>query len=182
MAKVNGPLMSMDASGGFAGALVFGKWKGRNVVRQLVIPANPHVQTQEDARNLVRAAGIAQHFANLEDDLKAGETLTDKARLIAAAPASQAWNGFLVKSMIGKGDITADAAAAAWAALTGGQKTAWDDAADALTPPITPAYQTTVLGIATTPLTSGNVFFLYEYGLMAALGDAEPGVAPPVYA
>ena len=33
MAKTTGPLFSMDASGKFGGALVFGKWKGRNVVR-----------------------------------------------------------------------------------------------------------------------------------------------------
>ena len=51
MAKVSGPLMSMDASGKFGGALVFSKWKGRNVVRQLVIPGNPNSAGQEAARN-----------------------------------------------------------------------------------------------------------------------------------
>ena len=33
--------MSMDAAGAFGGTLVFGKWKGRNTVRQLVTPSNP---------------------------------------------------------------------------------------------------------------------------------------------
>lgn len=51
MAKVSGPLMSMDASGKFGGTIVFSKWKGRNVVRQLVVPANPNSAGQEAARN-----------------------------------------------------------------------------------------------------------------------------------
>ena len=50
MAKVKGPLMSMEASGKFGGALVFGTWKGRPTVRQLVTPTNPQTQGQEDAR------------------------------------------------------------------------------------------------------------------------------------
>lgn len=41
MAKVKGPLMSMEASGAYGGTLVFGQRKGSSVVRQLVTPANP---------------------------------------------------------------------------------------------------------------------------------------------
>lgn len=41
MVKVNGPMMSMSASGKLAGALVFATWKGRPYVRTLVTPSNP---------------------------------------------------------------------------------------------------------------------------------------------
>ena len=51
MAKVTGPLMSMDAAGAFGGTLVFGKWKGRNTVRQLVTPSDPQKAGQTAARN-----------------------------------------------------------------------------------------------------------------------------------
>lgn len=41
MVKVYGPMMSLDASGTLAKAVTFSKWKGRNYVRERVIPANP---------------------------------------------------------------------------------------------------------------------------------------------
>ncbi len=41
MVKVQAPVLSLDATGSLAGALVFSKWKGRNYVRTLVKPSNP---------------------------------------------------------------------------------------------------------------------------------------------
>lgn len=46
MAKITGPLMSLDASGSVASTITFSKWKGRNYVRQLVKPANPKSAAQ----------------------------------------------------------------------------------------------------------------------------------------
>lgn len=182
MAKTNGPLFSMDASGKFAGALVFTKWKGRPVVRQLVTPSNPQSADQEAARNRQRAAAAGQFWANHTALKYPGHTETDKALLIAAAPAGQAWNGFLVKSMIGAGFVTYTAAQAAWSALSSGQKSAWDAAAAALTPAIPATAQTVAGGGAGTPLTAGNTFFLYVYGLYAAGLNAIPTGTPPTYA
>jgi hypothetical protein len=183
MAKVTGPLMSLDASGGFAGTLVFGKWKGRNVVRQLVTPSNPQSELQEDARNGIRAVGQAQKFANASLDLGDGRLVTDKQALIDSAPAGQAWNGWLAKCMIGLGAINLETAQASWVATSAPNKVTWDAAADALTPPILAAYQTDEFGVAGTPLSSGNVFWLYTYGLfIAGIGDAPVAATPPVYA
>lgn len=183
MAKVTGPLMSLDASGAFGGSLVFGKWKGRNTVRQLVTPANPQSSGQQDSRNRVRAVGNAQRWVNLTSDIATGRTLTDKALLIAAAPAGQAWNGFLSKSMIGAGGLNYAAAEAAWAALTAPQKTAWDDAAEALSPAFPETYQAEAFGVAGTPLTTGQGFYHYQYGLyVAGVATTAPGAVPPVYA
>lgn len=180
MAKVSGPLMSLDARGKFAGALVFSGWKGRPTVRQLVTPSNPMSADQVTARNRQRITAAAQHYANLETDMLSGKTATDKALLTAAAPAGQAWNGFLVKSMIGAGALTYDAAAAAWTALTAGEKTAWNDDAAALTPAIASVPQYSAGNVAGTPATGGQVYFHYIYGLYAAgiLADAPTGTPP----
>lgn len=54
MVKVSAPAMSLDASGSLAGALVFSKWKGRNYVRQHVIPANPKKPGQVGIRAMFK--------------------------------------------------------------------------------------------------------------------------------
>ena len=41
MAKVDGPLLSLEARGKVADAIVFFPWKGRHVVRQWLKPTNP---------------------------------------------------------------------------------------------------------------------------------------------
>lgn len=56
MAKVTGPLMSMDASGTLGGAIVFSKWKGIPVVRQWVKPANPNTAGQQAVRAVFQKA------------------------------------------------------------------------------------------------------------------------------
>lgn len=183
MAKVTGPLMSLDASGGFGSTLVFGKWKGRNTVRQLVTPSNPQTQIQQDARNAVRVVGTAQKWANQSTMLGSGRSITDKAALILAAPSGQAWNGFLAKSMIGAGSLTYEAASAAWTALTAPQKEDWDDAAIALTPDFVATYQADAFGVAGTPVSGGEGWFHYQYGLfVAGIAAALPGAVPPTYA
>jgi hypothetical protein len=182
MAKVTGPLMSLDASGGFASTLVFGKWKGRNTVRQLVRPSNPQSADQELARNKVRIVGTAQHWANYATTKRSGETDTDKDELIFRAPAGQAWNGYLSKSMIGAGALTWAAMETAWTALSGGQKTAWDTAAAALTPVFPATAQFAEDGVPSTAYSAGHGFFAYEYGLyIAGVATAAPTGTPPTY-
>jgi hypothetical protein len=53
MARITGPLMSVDASGTYGKALTFGKWKGRNYVRERVIPANPRTAAQLGVRAML---------------------------------------------------------------------------------------------------------------------------------
>lgn len=59
MAKVTAPLMSMSASGKIADAIVFFTWKGRNVVRQWLTPANPQSTSQGDQRIVMGGTGRA---------------------------------------------------------------------------------------------------------------------------
>jgi hypothetical protein len=174
--------MSMDASGGFGGTLVFGKWKGRPTVRQLVTPANPNSSDQEDARNAIRVFGAIQHQMNLTTEKKGSETLTDKARLSAYAPSGQAWNGWLINQGVGKGAATYAAARAAYSALGSTPKSDYGSAAAGLTPPLPAVYQTVAGGGAGTSVPAGEVFFIMQYALTAALGDTAPGDTPASYA
>jgi hypothetical protein len=50
MVKVHGPMMSLDASGTLANAVTYSKWKGRNYVRERVIPSNPKTGPQVGRR------------------------------------------------------------------------------------------------------------------------------------
>jgi len=50
MAKVRGPLYSIDARGQIAQAMVFGGWKGIKWVREQFIPQNPNTVLQQAIR------------------------------------------------------------------------------------------------------------------------------------
>lgn len=182
MAKVSGPLFSMEASGSYGGAIVFAKWKGRQYSRQLVIPANPNSADQEAVRNRLRVTGALQKWANTTTLKESGQTVTDKERIIAATPGGYAWNGYLVDNCVGAGGLTYIAAEAAYTALTAPQKTAWDGAATALSPALAQVYQTQAGGTAGTPKTAGEAFFIYRYGLSQMGLASAPTGTPPTYA
>lgn len=61
MARVQGPGLSIDASGKIADVLVYAKWKGINYVRQWVIPYNPRTPGQ---------VAIRDKFASYVDNWK----------------------------------------------------------------------------------------------------------------
>lgn len=65
MARVTGPLMSVDASGAVASTIVFAKWRGRNYVRRFAIPSNPRSQLQLSMRAIMKF--LAQQWAALSD-------------------------------------------------------------------------------------------------------------------
>jgi len=72
MVKLAAPMMSLDASGSLAGAIVFSKWKGRNYARQLVRPANPKSALQVSMRAMLRF--LAQDWKNIGATPKASWT------------------------------------------------------------------------------------------------------------
>lgn len=63
MAKLKAPLMSLGARGQLGKALVFFPWKGLDVVREFVVPANPKSTAQLAQRTLFTAAVTAFHTA-----------------------------------------------------------------------------------------------------------------------
>lgn len=82
MAKIDGPLMSLDASGTLAGAITFSKWKGRNYVRQRVVPNNPKSGSQVGVRAMFKF--LAQQWAGLTDGNQA--TWEDRAKITIISP------------------------------------------------------------------------------------------------
>lgn len=108
MAKVTGPLMSMDASGQLGKALVFAKWKGQNYVRQYVIPMNPNTTEQANVRGIVGDASVAW-----KNSAVVGATTINPAYKLAynTAAAGSGMSGFnlFIKECIAlNGGITYD--------------------------------------------------------------------------
>ncbi|GAJ03480.1 unnamed protein product, partial [marine sediment metagenome] len=63
MAKLKAPLLSFGASGAIGEAMVFFPWKGLNVVREYVVPANPKTSAQTTQRGYLAEAVAAIHAA-----------------------------------------------------------------------------------------------------------------------
>jgi len=61
MAKVKGPLFSLDARGQIAKTLVYMAWKGIGTVRKHVIPANPKTAGQQQQRGYFSTAVAEWH-------------------------------------------------------------------------------------------------------------------------
>ena len=59
MAKVIGPLQSLDARGQFGKSMVFSAWKGINTVRQYVIPTYRNTTEQANIRKIISDASVA---------------------------------------------------------------------------------------------------------------------------
>lgn len=181
MARITGPLMSLDASGSFGSTLVFGKWKGRNVVRQLVVPSNPRSTTQVAARNKLRVTAEGQHWVNFETSKSDGNANTDKVRITNITPAGQAWNGFLVNTMIGDNSAEYTTAGTAYAALAAAEKTAWNTSAGALSPAIADVQQFLALNAPGVAVAKGEVFFRVRYAMFRMGIAPAPGAVPTVY-
>lgn len=108
MAKLIAPLQSFAASGKIGKSLVFFSHLGRNVVRGLVIPANPQTPTQGAQRLLVGSIGKASHAVNT-----LSEYIIDAKK---AVPSGQTWVSYMVKlitELYGAGAIGTAALASA---------------------------------------------------------------------
>lgn len=93
MVKVYGPMMSLDASGTLANAITFAKWKGRNYVRERIIPSNPKSGAQTGRRAMF--SFLAKGWQALATaDQASWDTLGDD---LIASP----FNGFVSSNMKG---------------------------------------------------------------------------------
>jgi len=92
MAKVIGPLHSLGATGKFGDAMVFLTWKGRNVVRQWLIPANPMSEDQGDVRAILASAGKLGKYI--------GTTSPLHDALLDFTPSGQTWISFFLKEIM----------------------------------------------------------------------------------
>jgi len=99
MAKVTGPLFSLTASGAIGKAMVHFGWKGRNVVRQWLIPTNPRADDQKAQRQIMGVTGKNVAAVALPSAALAGGSKLYKL-LVAAAPAGQTWNSTFGKHVL----------------------------------------------------------------------------------
>lgn len=104
MAKVTGPLMSIDARGKLANAIVFMGWRGINTVRQWVKPANPNSAAQQAIR------GDFSDAVTLHKSLPADDKAAWSAK--AAGLSLSGYNMFIRKV------VNALQASKAWALLS----------------------------------------------------------------
>lgn len=78
MAKLKAPLLSLGASGAIGKAIVYFPWKGLNVAREYVVPANPKSTAQKlqrgyltDAVTMIHNYQAVSPFPIAEDDIRA---------------------------------------------------------------------------------------------------------------
>ena len=116
MAKVTGPLMSMEASGTIGNTITFDR---RGFVRTRVIPTNPQSEAQGNVRQQLLAVQKALTL------LGAAVILLVKS----VAPTSYRWNSFLLQQTLGANSSEFEASRTAYAALSAPQRADWETAA-----------------------------------------------------
>lgn len=114
MAKVVGPLFSLEARGALGEALVYFPWKGTNAVRQWTKPTNPRDIDQQIVRQKLSLAGKNVKFClQTQTDLVNGSGMYQALK--EDAPATLPWNAHFVKNIMNRikadADFTADSAA-----------------------------------------------------------------------
>jgi len=62
LAKVTGPLMSIDARGSIAKSITFAGWRGINYCRKWFTPANPQTADQTHVRGIFKKAINGWHY------------------------------------------------------------------------------------------------------------------------
>lgn len=107
MAKVDGPLFSLEARGKIGDAMVFFPWKGRHAVRRWLKPTNPNDIDQRIIRQKLNALGKCVAAITTP-----GSVLANGSALVIAwkakTPATQIWNAYMVKSALA--DLASDSA------------------------------------------------------------------------
>lgn len=181
MARVTGPLMSMEASGTVGKTLTFANWVGRQYVRRWARPANPQTTDQMAQRNAFSVIGVGISWANKCLQVNSSTTKTDEAALRAKTPSGMRWNGYTQKLITGSKAAGFGDAKTAWGLISGSQSS-WETAATSATPPLGSAPQYLAGGTADTPATPGFVLFCVNWALyMAGERATAPDSTPPTY-
>lgn len=94
MAKVSGPLFSLEARGKIADAIVFFPWKGRHVVRQWLKPTNTKSVLQGYVRAALKAIGLWVRKVGNTNDGDAADSIVYQA-CTSSADAGMNWNAWI---------------------------------------------------------------------------------------
>src|ERR1044072_2369623 len=157
MAKVNGPLFSMSASGTVGDNITFDK---RGFVRQRVIPANPQTSEQGNVRIILLAIQKALKV------IGSGP----KEAVKALSPTSYRWNSFLLAAVIGNNHNAFDFSREAFNLLTAPQRAEWQSAAES-----NGIFDQSLSYASNSPVTAGLALFavaraLFSLGLNVGAG------------
>ena len=126
MAKVEGPLMSVSATGTFGGVITYVRARGQQVVRRLTIPSNPQTQGQAENRTLIRLTGMIISRVNLNQVGKSdGSTMTPLEYFLSIRVSPNTWNSEFNRRGFPSSGKTLTADLAAWDGLTQTEKDAW---------------------------------------------------------
>ena len=181
MARVTGPLMSMEASGTIGKSLTFANWVGRQYVRRWTRPSNPQTADQMEQRNAFSVIGVGVSQANKCLWINSSTGKTDEQAFRDKTPSGMRWNGYIQKVLTGTGAAGYNAAKAAWGALS--NQSQWETTANGLVPPVQSAPQYLEGGATAVPATPGEVLFIMNYGLyLIGARSTAPGATPPTYA
>ena len=180
MARVTGPLMSMEASGTIGKTLTFANWVGRQYVRRWTRPANPQTSNQMEQRNAFSIIGVGVSQANKCLQVNGSTGKTDEQAFRDKTPSGMRWNGYIQKVLTGSAAAGYQAAKLAWEALA--SKTAWETAANGLNPPVPSAPQYKEGGSSDVAASPGQVLFIMNYGLyLVGARSGAPNATPPTY-
>jgi hypothetical protein len=99
MAKVDGPLMSLEARGKVGDAIVFFPWKGVHAVRRWLKPTQPNSTTQGYVRAALYAIG---KWIKKIQSVSGGDAVDSKVYSLntVAAPAGMNWNAFAAQGFL----------------------------------------------------------------------------------
>jgi hypothetical protein len=101
VAKLKGPLFSLGASQKLGDTLVYFTWKGLNVVRSHVIPANPKTAAQLVQRGYITACTAAVHAAMADATMPLTEADKSALQLLANQNSSpMTWFNQCVKDWV----------------------------------------------------------------------------------
>ncbi len=105
MAKVDGPLFSLEARGKIGDAIVFFPWKGRHAVRRWLKPTNPRDIDQKLIRQKLAAVGqCIGKILGVSTDYPNGSLAVVQWKTLT--PATQIWNAYIVKKALA--DLSSD--------------------------------------------------------------------------
>lgn len=169
----------MSASGKFGGTMVFAVNKGRNIVRQLVIPSNPKTVLQLQVRNKLSVAASIQKNINRTLTINAALMVRDEVALRNRAPSGETWNAGVTREVVGTGGAKYFAASTAYAAATAAT---WQAAALGLPTPYADIVLRDTDNMGTITVSAGEQFFRHQYALYTAGVLMTAPTVPPVYA
>jgi len=182
MPKVQGPLLSVAASGTIGGRYTFLNYGHRQQFRRHVFPANPQTPTQQQHRALLGLVQAGISWAVRSPQCSDGSAFTDQERVHSATLPEHQWHTYAISKMMRDGAANVRGALNLWPRLDYEDAQQWEATAAALTPPL--AAYTGPAGDGHTPATfsAGLVLFVWRWAMYSTgAADEPPKRLPPIY-